>query len=57
MTFPHINMFDYEVTTVVSTMRDLTVGVFEHLDIKSNLDIDKRIKYTERILIGTAPKK
>ena len=33
--FPYINTLDSEVPAVVSVMRDLTVGVSEHLDITS----------------------
>ena len=35
-------------------MRDLMLGVFEHLDITSKIDRDIIIKYTERILRGSA---
>ena len=42
---------------MISMMRDLTVGLFEHLDIMFVIDVDLRIKYTERILIGPALKK
>ena len=38
-------------------MRDLTVGVFEHLEITSPMDDDKRIKYTQNILSVTSLKK
>ena len=38
-------------------MRDLMVGVFEHLYIIFVIDVDLRIKYTERILRGPAIKK
>ena len=38
-------------------MRDLTVGVFEHLDITSKIDLDIIIKYTEHILRGSALEK
>ena len=38
-------------------MRDLNVGVFEHLDITSPMDVDKRLAYTKRILRGAALKK
>ena len=38
---PSINMFYCEVLTVVSVMCDLTVGVFENIDITFKLDIDK----------------
>ena len=43
-------MFDHEVHAVIYAMRDLTVWVFEHLDIKYVMDIYLRIKYTECIL-------
>ena len=36
---------------MISMMRDLTVGLFEHLDIMSVMDLDPRIKYIEYILI------
>ena len=39
-------MFDHEGPTVVSAMRDLTVGVFEHLDINFYKDMKKRVAYT-----------
>ena len=39
-------MFDPELPTVVNAMCDLVVGIFEHLDIMANYDIDKRVKYT-----------
>ena len=38
-------------------MRDLPVGVFEHLEITSPMDVEKRLDYTHRILIGVALKK
>ena len=37
-------------------MRDLTVGVFEHLQITSPMDVDKRLAYTQRIIRGAALK-
>ena len=49
-------MFDHEGSTVVSAMRNLTVGVFENLDITSPMDMDKRVAYMQRILIGAALK-
>ena len=36
---------------MISMMRYLTVGLFEHLDIMSVMDLDPRIKYIEYILI------
>ena len=50
--FFSIKTFDYEGITVVRILIDLMVGLFYHLDITSNLGIDRRIKYTERILTG-----
>ena len=38
-------------------MRNLTVGVSKHLEITSEMDVDKMTKYTERIHRGSALKK
>ena len=38
-------------------MHNLTVGVFEHLDITSPMDVDNSLAYTQRILRGFALKK
>ena len=43
---PYINKFDYEGPSVISAMRDLTVGVFEYIEITPKMDVYKRIKYT-----------
>ena len=32
-------------------MRDLTLGVLEHLEITSPMDVDKRLSYMQRILV------
>ena len=50
-------MFDNEVPAIINMMHDLTVGVLGHQDITSKLDLDLRIKYTERILIRPELKK
>ena len=50
-------MFDNDVHAVVSAMRDLTIGVFEHLEITFPMYVDKRVAYTQRILRGAALKK
>ena len=42
---------------MVSTMCDLTCGVFEHLEITSTMDVNQRISYTQRLLRGAALKK
>ena len=42
---------------MVNAMRDLIVGIFEHLDITSKTYIDTRVKYKECILEGPALKK
>ena len=49
-------MFDYEGPATINAIHDLTVGVFEHLAITSNLDPDLRVKYIERILHGSVLK-
>ena len=41
-----INMFDHQGLAVVRAMNDLTVGVFEHLEITSPMDFDQIIGYT-----------
>ena len=38
-------------------MRDLTVGLFEHLETTSPVDVDKRVAYTQCILRGVELKK
>ena len=43
--FPYIDTFDQEEPVVINAMRDLTVGVFEHLDITSPMDVEKRLAY------------
>ena len=48
--FPCINTFYREGTTMVNAMRDLTVGIFEHIEIIFMFDIDQSIEYTQRIL-------
>ena len=48
--FPLINIFYCEVIDMINAVRDLTVGVFEHLYITSSLDLYIRIKYTELIM-------
>ena len=37
---------------MVNEICDIMVDFFEHIDITSKLDIDKRIKYTSLILTG-----
>ena len=53
----YIDMFDHEGPAVVIIMHDLTSGMFDHLDITSPIDVDQRLTYTQRILIGHALKK
>ena len=50
-------MIDHEGPVVINAMHDLTVGVFENLEIILPADVDKRIAYTQRILIVSALKK
>ena len=49
--------FDHKGPTVVNVMRNLTVGVFEHLSITSSLDVYVRMKYIEIILKVSALRK
>ena len=49
-------MFDHAGTTVVIVMRNLTVEVFDHLDITSPMDVYQRLPYTQRIFRGAALK-
>ena len=39
-----------------NAMRNITVWMFEHLEITYKLDVDQRVKYTNRILKGPAIK-
>ena len=39
---------------MVCTIRDLTVVVFQHIEITSPMDVDKSIKYMQRIFRVTA---
>ena len=52
LSFPYINTFDHEGPVVVSVMQDLTIGVFELLEINFSMDVDQRVAYTEHILRG-----
>ena len=49
-----IDMFDHTGPDVVCAMRNLTVGVFEHLYITSYMYVDQRVAYMKRILIVSA---
>ena len=52
--FPFIDTFNHKGPDVVRVMRNLTVGVFEHLEITSLIDVYQRISYTQHILWGAA---
>ena len=41
--FPYIDTFDHEGPALVNAMRDLTSGMFEHLDITSPIDLYQRL--------------
>ena len=41
---------------MIKAMHNLTVRVFGHMEIKSSLDLDIRIKYTDSILNSKALK-
>ena len=49
---PYINLFGHEAPYLISAMRDLMVVLFEHIEITSIMDLDLKIKYTKKILIG-----
>ena len=48
--FPRINTFNHERPTMVNAMCDLTVRLFDHMDIMVKIVLDIRIDYTEYIL-------
>ena len=54
--FPYIDTFDHEGPALVNAMRDLTSGMFEHLDITSPMDVYQRVAYTQQIIRGAALK-
>ena len=49
-----MDTFDHEGPVSIGAILDVTVGVFEHLEITSPVDVDRRISYTKRILRGAA---
>ena len=49
-------MFDRGGPTGNNKIRDLTVGDFEHLYIRSKIDMDINIKYAKSILQGAVLK-
>ena len=57
MKFPYIDTFNHQGSAVVRAMRNLTVGVFEHLETTPPTDVDQRIGHMQRILRKTALKK
>ena len=55
--FLYIDTLNHEGLVLINAMRDLTSGVFDHLEIISPTDVDTRLAYTQRILRGSALKK
>ena len=55
--FPYIDTFDNEGPTLFSAVHNLTIGLFEHLEITSPIKVYKRVAYMQRILRGSAFKK
>ena len=55
--FPYINTFNHKVPAVACVMRNLTIGVFEHLEIAPPLFVDEKVNYMQRLLRGLALKK
>ena len=54
MQFPYTDTFGNEGPVFINSMHDLTIGVFEHLEIISPIDMDKRLAYTQCILTVAA---
>ena len=54
---PYINKIDHLGPAVLHAMQDLTSGVFEHLQITSRLDVDKRANYMQCLIRGSTIKK
>ena len=50
---PVINNFDQNGPSVTLTMGELTMIIFDHLDIPSWWNVDSRLRYTECIQKGT----
>ena len=48
--FPYIDTFYQKGPVVIGAMHNLTVGVFEHPEITSTMDVEKWIACTKRIL-------
>ena len=44
--FPFINTFNHTGTAVVHAVRKIKVGVFEHLETTSTMDVYQRDAYT-----------
>ena len=57
MQFPYTDTFNHEGPVVINSIHYLTVRVFEHLEIISPEDVEKRLSYTQSILTGSALKK
>ena len=55
--FTYIYTFDNGGQAGINAMRNITVGVFEHLETTSPIDVDKMISYTQLIPRGDALKK
>ena len=50
-------MFGHKRPAVICAMRNLTSGLFKHLEITSTLDVDKIVSYAQILLRGLAPNK
>ena len=55
--FPYTDTFNHEGPVVINSIHNLTVRVFENLEIISPTDVDKRLAYMQRILRGPSIKK
>ena len=52
-----MDTFDYTGPAVVQAMRNITVGVFEHLETTSPMDVGQRVGYTQHIFRVSVLKK
>ena len=48
--FTYIDTFYHEGPTLIVTMHDLNVGLFEHFENTSLMEVDRRVDYTQHIL-------
>ena len=55
--YPYIYTFNQKGPIVIRAMGNITVRAFDHIEITSHMDVDKRLDYMQRIFIEAALKK